>query len=203
MKQQYIKLFSFILGFSFIISGVLFVLVSVPIRDNKKESIKEDKIIADEIGNVYETFFEKEKTLSTHRNSITKDISSYVEFYIDMPDGYQNMIDAIGMYETNVKEVNDVSSYLRDKCSKNYSVLEANEKCNAYYINMEKTINSFIGDVDFFNSKIDEFNEWASKENESLSSSEKYKKLEKYVSKEFTSYVDLNNDGTYLGMNVD
>lgn len=203
MKQQYIKLFSFILGFSFIISGVLFVFVSIPIRENKKESIKEDKIIADEIGNVYETFFEKEKTLSTYRNSLTKDISSYVEFYTDMPSGYQKMIDVIAKYEREVEEVNDVSSYLGDKCNKNYSVLEANEKCSAYYINMEKTINLFIGDVEFFNSKIDEFNEWASKENESLSDSEKYKKLEKYVSKEFTSYVDLNSDGTFLGMNAD
>lgn len=203
MKQQYIKLFSFLLGLSFIISGVLFTVVSATVKEDKKKAIEEDSKIADEIGNVYDTFFEKEKALSSYRNSLNKDISNYVVFYTDMPDGYQKIIDEITKYDTYVKEVNDVSSYLSEKCSKNYSVLEANEKCSAYYINMEKTINSFIGDIEFFNSKIDEFNKWAEKENNSLLASTKYKKLDKYISKDFTSYVDLNGDGTFLGMNAD
>lgn len=203
MKQQYIKLFSFLLGLSFIISGVLFTVVSATIKEDKKKAIEEDNKIADEIGNVYETFFEKEKALSSYRSTLNKDISNYVIFYTDMPSGYKKIIDSIEKYDTYVKEVNDVSYYLSEKCSENYSVLEANEKCSAYYINMEKTINLFVGDIAFFNSKIDEFNEWAEKENNSLVASEKYKKLDKYVSKNFTSYVDLNGDGTFLGMNAD
>lgn len=203
MKQQYIKLFSFLLGLSFIISGVLFTVVSATIKEDKKKAIEEDNKIADEIGNVYETFFEKEKALSSYRSTLNKDISNYVIFYTDMPSGYKKIIDSIEKYDTYVKEVNDVSYYLSENCSENYSVLEANEKCSAYYINMEKTINLFVGDIAFFNSKIDEFNEWVDKENNSLIASEKYKKLDKYVSKNFTSYVDLNGDGTFLGMNAD
>lgn len=203
MKQQYIKLFSFLLGLSFIISGVLFTVVSATIKEDKKKAIEEDNKIADEIGNVYETFFEKEKALSSYRSTLNKDISNYVIFYTDMPSGYKKIIDSIEKYDTYVKEVNDVSYYLSENCSENYSVLEANEKCSAYYINMEKTINLFVGDIAFFNSKIDEFNEWVDKENNSLIVSEKYKKLDKYISKNFTSYVDLNGDGTFLGMNAD
>ncbi len=203
MKQQYIKLFSFLLGLSFIISGVLFTVVSATIKEDKKKAIEEDNEIADEIGNVYETFFEKESALSNYRNTFNKDISSYVVFYTDMPSGYKKIMEEVSKYETYVKEVNDISYYLSEKCSRNYSVLEANEKCTAYYINMEKTINLFIGDIKFFNSKIDEFNEWAEKENNSLVASKKYEKLEKYVLKDFTSYVDLNGDGTFLGMNAD
>lgn len=203
MKEQYIKLFSFLLGLSFIISGVLFTVVSATVKEDKKKAIEEDNKIADEIGNVYATFYEKENTLSNYRDTLNKDISNYVVFYTDMPGGYKKIIEKISKYDTYVKEINDISYYLSQNCSKNYSVLEANDKCTAYYINMEKTINSFIGDIEFFNSKIDEFNEWAEKENKSVLASKKYQKLEKYVSKEFTSYVDLNGDGTYLGMNAD
>ena len=31
----------------------------------------------------------------------------------------------------------------------------------------------------------------------------KYKELKEFVSEKYTKYVDLNNDGTYLGQNAD
>ena len=98
-------------------------------------------------------------------------------------------------------EVEDISSYLKDNCGERYSVLEANEKCDAYYINLERTINIFVGDVEYLNSRINNYNEWTETENNSAIATQHYDKLEEYKAKKYTHYVDLNDDGTVLGMN--
>ena len=202
MKQQYIKLFSFLLGISFIASGVIHLNVQA-YKNYKSEKIEKESIIADEIGDVYKTFITKGRELSTYRDDLIDDMSNYFVYYVDMPVGYQDMIGKMKVYEEKVKETEDISSYLKDKCTTTYSVADANEKCDLYYKNLEKTINVFIGDVEFFNSKIDEYNEWTKVENESVISTIDYKLLEKYDSTQFNNYVDLNGDGTYLGMNSD
>lgn len=200
MKQQYIKLFSFLLGISFILSGCIYTYVNT-YKQDKKEKVKHDTEIADEIGNVYKTFYDKVKNLSTYRDSLAEEMAKYTTYYSEMPDGYNEIIKKIGAYEEKVKETEDITSYLEDKCDTKYSVKEANEKCNAYYINLEKSINVFIGDVESFNSKIKEYNEWTKVENESVIATVEYKTLKEYKLEKYTDYVDLNKDGTYLGMN--
>ena len=202
MKQQYIKLFSFLLGISFIASGVIHLNVQA-YKNDKAEKIKNETAIADEIGDVYKTFITKGKDLSTYRDKLLDNMSEYFAYYVNMPDGYQDMIGKIKVYEEKVKETEDISYYLKEKCKTTYSVADANEKCDLYYKNLEKSINVYLGDIEFFNSKIDEYNEWTKVENESVISTKEYKLLEKYNSTMFTDYVDLNGDGTYLGMNSD
>ena len=198
MKQQYIKLFSFLLGISFIVSAVIFVYVK-DYKDEKQEKVKSESIIADEIGNVYKTFFNKEKELNKYRDKLHTELSSYLVYYSNMSKKYKNMFSMYTEYETKLHEIEDISSYLKDKCTTKYSVQNANEKCNAYYINLEKSINIFIDDIKFFNSKIKEYNEWTKVENKSVIATTKYKTLDEYKTERYTDYVDLNNDGTYLG----
>ena len=200
MKQQYLRLFSFLIGVTFIISGILFTVVN-NYKDEKREKIKKEQEIADEIGNVYATFYDKEKELSEYRDTLLKDINDFSVFYTEMPDGYGAVFSKVGKYETMISEIDDISSYLKGVCTKRYSVLEANDKCEAYYINLEKTINIFIGDLEYFNSKIKSFNEWTVTENESLIKTRTYDKLAEYTAKKYTDYVDLNNDETFLGRN--
>lgn len=202
MKEQYIKLFSFLLGLTFIISAVIFTFTNT-YKNEKKKMIKEDKEIADEIGDVYKTFYSTEKELSEFRDNYYKKLEKFTVFYSDMPSQYKSMIDDLNKYMEYVTTSEDISSYLKAKCTKKYSASSANEKCNAYYINLEKTINSFIEDVKFFNSKIDEYNEWIVEENKSVIATVKYKPLEQFKNEKYTDYVDLNKDGTYLGMNSD
>ncbi len=202
MKEQYIKLFSFLLGLTFIISAVIFTFTNT-YKNEKKKMIKEDKEIADEIGDVYKTFYSTEKELSEFRDNYYKKLENFTVFYSDMPSQYKSMIDDLNKYMEYVTTSEDISSYLKAKCTKKYSASSANEKCNAYYINLEKTINSFIEDVKFFNSKIDEYNEWIVEENKSVIATVKYKPLEQFKNEKYTDYVDLNKDGTYLGMNSD
>ena len=115
-----------------------------------------------------------------------------------MTTGYLDIIEQTNTYEEKIKEVEDVSSYLKEKCKKTYSSVDANEKCNAYYINLEKTINTFVKSVSYLNTKIDEYNSWTEKENESIGATVEYEKLDKYAPKYYKDYVDLNEDNTYL-----
>ena len=198
MKRQYLRLFSFLIGVTFIISGVLFTVVNNYKQDKKKKQ-EEEAALADEIGDVYQTFYEKEVDLSTYRDKLLNSVKEFSVFFTEMPDGYGAIIPQVEEYENLIMEIEDISSFLKDKCTVRYSVLEANDKCDAYVKNLEKTINIFVGDMEFFNSKIKDFNEWTEVENNSLIATKKYDKLAEYTIKKYTDYVDLNNDGTYLG----
>ena len=196
-KQQYIQLFSFMFGITFIVSSIVFTLGNA-YKEERKNRINEETIIADEIGNVYETFYSKETELNNFRADLTEKISDSAAYYANMPVNYDDIFTGFDSYEVQVGEIEDISVYLKEKCKKTYSILEANNKCNAYYINLEKTINLFVGEVDYFNAKIDEYNKWIVEENENPLTINKYEELDKYVSKKYDAYVDLNNDGTYL-----
>ena len=135
MKQQYIRLFSFLFGITFIVSGVIFVFVKM-YKDDRIRIEAKEKVIADEIGDVYKTFFDMESELTEARDSLMKDFSSYVTFYADMPKGYAGMKEKIEAYETKITEIEDASTFLKKKCEVKYSVSTANDKCIAYYINL-------------------------------------------------------------------
>ena len=198
MKNQYIKLFSLLIGIAAIFSGVIYVFAD-SYRNRRIDLIKEENMIADEIGEVYDTFFNKEKGLSEYRDNYNNDFKDFASYYSGMPDKYEGIVGELKQYETLIDESNDISSFLKDKCQKKYSVLEANRICDAYYINLEKTINLYIVDIELFNKKIDEYNTWTEKENASVTATTEYAKLEKYASVNYPDYVDLNEDGTFLG----
>lgn len=203
MKREYAKLFSFLIGIAFILSGIIFTLTRV-YKNNKAQSIEEENIIAAEIKNVYESFKIKTEEFSTKRDLINSDISEYVSYYTGIEKNYNDMIEELKEYENLVIEVEDSAVYLKKHClNESYSDQDANNKCNAYIINYEKTVNSFISDIEFFNSKIDEYNNWIISENEELDNEDKYTKVERYKATKYKEYIDINNDGTYLGRNSD
>ena len=198
MKQQYLRLFSFLIGLTFIVSGILFTFVN-DYKKYKKDQLDKEIKIAEEIDSVYDKFYDKEKELNTLRDELTEEITEFSLYFQQMPKNYDNIISKIDEYEKMIIDIDDTSSYLKDACKKRYSVSDANDLCDAYYINLEKSINLFIGDIQFFNSKIDEYNEWIITENESVITFVKYEKLDEYEIKKYKEYVDLNEDKTYLG----
>lgn len=203
MKREYAKLFSFILGITFILSGIIFAFVNSN-KIAKGEKIKEENLIIDEILNIYDTFKTKTEDFSVKRDEYLDDITEYTSYYSGMAKNYSNMQNKILKYETLVKEVEDSATYLKSNClNANYSKSEANSKCTAYIINYEKTVNSFVGDVEFLNNKIKEYNEWIKNENKKLNEKDKYKKLDEFEVKYYKDYIDINDDGIYLGKNKD
>ena len=97
MKQQYLRLFSFLLGISFIVSGVIFIYVK-EYKDEKKDKENEEIKIADEIGDIYAVFYNKEKELSSYRDELLDEMSEYFTFYTEMPSTYNEMIEKIINY---------------------------------------------------------------------------------------------------------
>ncbi len=199
-KQQYIQLFSLMLGLTFIISSIVFTLGNA-YKEERKERINEETIIAEKISEVYGDFYEKESKLNEFRDELTTKISESAEYFANMPENYDDIIDGFKKYEEMVQEIEEASVYLKEKCPKRYSILDSNNKCNAYYINLEKTINLFVGEVRYFNSKIKEYNEWTVVENENPLVINKYEIKDEYDSKVYKEFVDLNEDDTYLEKN--
>lgn len=199
MKRQYIRLFSFLIGITFILSGVIFFFVN-NYKQDKKAKIEAEIKLADEISEVYETFYNKEKELSTYRDETINEVKDFSSYYTEMPKGYDDIIPLLEKYEELLTEIENGSSFLQEKCTVRYSVLDANDKCDAYYINLEKSINIFVGDIEYFNGIIKNYNEWTEIENKSLIATDHYDTLELFTAKKYTDYVDLNNDGTKLGM---
>ena len=199
-KQQYIQLFSLMLGLTFIISSIVFTLGNA-YKEERKERINEETIVAEKISEVYGDFYEKESKLNEFSDELTTKISESAAFFAKMPENYDYIIDGFKKYEESVQEIEEASVYLKEKCSKKYSILDANNKCNAYYINLEKTINLFVGEVRYFNSKIKEYNEWTVVENENPLVIDKYEIKDEYDSKVYTEFVDLNKDDIYLEEN--
>ena len=202
MKREYAKLFSFILGIAFILTWVIFI-ISTEYKEKKQDKINEENKIIDEIFDIYEVFKKKTEGFSNKRDEVNTEVADYISYYTGMIDKYDSIVVTLENYETMVKEVEDTAVYLKDHCIKNsYSSIDANTKCNSYIMNYEKVVNTFVLDIEFFNSKINEYNEWAAKENEELKI-EKYQSLEKFVPKVYKEYIDINNDGTYLGRTSD
>lgn len=197
MKRQYTRLFSFLIGLSFILSGIIFAFVN-NYKAEKKKRIEAEIVIGEKIDDNYKSFYDKEKELSEFRDKFVDDIQDFSSFYQNMETEYKTVKSEIEEYETIIKGIDDNSSYLKEVCVKRYSVLEANEKCDAYYINLEKSINLFVGDLEFLNSKIEEYNKWADEENALETTLEKHDKLDSIDASYYKDYVDLNDDGTYL-----
>lgn len=202
MRKQFVNLFTFLVGITLIISGVIFVFTK-SFKDSKTQRLEEENILADEIGEVYKTFFDKEQNITRTSEELNQAIIEYASYYTNMTEGYSEIINKFNSYQDSVREVEDISSFLKEKCVNSYSVASANEKCNAYYINLERTINIFVGSIKYLNTKIDEYNEWTKTENESVGTTVKYEALDRYTSKYYNDYVDLNKDGTFLEMNND
>jgi hypothetical protein len=203
MKIAYTKLFSFILGFTFILSSIIFVFTS-QYKDEKQEIIDAETKIVDEIFDIYELFKNKTEIFGETRDNLIEKISEYTAYYTNMAGSeYETIIEELTQYEKLVAELEDNAVYLKEHCiSTTYSSSDANSKCNSYIINYEKTVNAFIGDITFFNSKIDEYNTWAKEENNELNE-EKYQNLNKFESEKYNQYIDINGDGTYLGQASD
>ncbi len=212
-KKEYAKLISFILGLTFIIAGITFSVTQV-YKENRDKKRAEEILIIDEIVKDYETFNAKAEEFSEKRTDINDDMSSYTSYYLNMFQNYDDMMKELEDYEALLKEVDESGSYLKNNCiSKTYSSADANHKCNTYIMNLEKSINSFVSDISFLNNKIDEYNEWikTNKEEKIIVTERKkkvqktivYENLDTFSPKYYKDYVDINNDGTYLGKNAD
>ena len=203
MKKEYIKLFSIMIGISLLIASGIY-LVSNNFKNERQKQIDAERIIIDEIGDLYKEFNEKEKVFNEKREAYIKAVDSGSTYFANMPKNYTKMTNAAKEYEDILVELDDFDTFLYASCKdQTYSKSSTNKKCLNYLKNMEKTINTFIDDIKYLNHKIDEYNEWIKTENKSVIVYTKYKALKNFESNKYTEYVDLDGDGFNLGANLD
>lgn len=188
MKKKIIPIIIIIGAIIMIAIGTIIVVGGVK-RD--EEAIKKamDSIVTD-----YETFKKEIENFSTQRESIYNEVMN-TPYYSDVFNNYNSNIEKIKTYENLVSEIDKSSKGLKTNCvNKRYKDQDITNKCNAFIINYEQSMNYFVNDITRFNTRIDEYNDWSTTAN----TDKKYTKLEKYDSK-YNKYVDINNDKVFSG----
>ena len=203
MKREYIKLFSIMIGISLLISSGIYVIAN-NFKNEKQKAIDEEKVIIDEIGDLYKQFNEKEVDFNTKREEYIKTVDNGSTYFASMPANYNKMIAKAKEYEELLVELDDFDTFLYASCKNHtYSKNSTNKNCLTYLKNMEKTINTFIDDIKYLNHKIDAYNEWIITENKSVIVYKKYTALKNFESEKYTDYVDLDEDQVKMGANGD
>ena len=199
MKKEYIKLFSFMIGVALLLSALVYG-ISNSYKGSKQKAINSEKKTLEEIGSAYDIFSAKLEQFTSLRDKTITDIEDYSSYYTGMDTKYEDILKEVKEYDKVAGELKNSIGDLSKKCiNKSYSDLVVNQKCINFILNYERSINTFVGDIYFFNSRIDTFNEWVDTENKNKTKEREYKKVEKYTANSFKDYIDVNNDGTYLG----
>lgn len=176
-----------ILGISGLILTVVggIMLVAKGFKGEQESLTKTMNIIVDD----YSVFKTKVENFSNLREQIYSDVMNS-QYYSEVFDKYATNIEKITKYEEAVTEIDNASKNLKKNCTeRKYNDQDVTNKCNAFIINYEQSINYFINDITRFNERIEEYNKWRTTENTNT----KYTELQKFNSK-YTEYVDINGD---------
>lgn len=178
------------LGLLLLVSGgILFVINGF--KGEKEDLTRSMNIIVDD----YETFRTKVEKFSNLRENIYNDVMNS-QYYTDVYTNYVMNIQKLKEYESVVTEVDNASNSLKKSCiGKNFNDKDVINKCNAFIINYEQSINYFINDIARFNTRIKEYNTWLTTQGNTAS---KYNSLNEYNSK-YKDYVDVNSDKIFSG----
>lgn len=177
-----------VLGIVSLISGGILTFVTSYKEDQAKVT-KTMNIIVDD----YETFRKQVEAFSTSREKIYNEVMN-TQYYAEVYSNYNVNVQKLQEYENAVVEIDKVGKKLKESCiGKNYTNQDVVNKCNAFVINYEQSINYFINDINRFNSRIKEYNTWVASQTETT-----YKTLTEYDAK-YKDYIDINNDKTFSG----
>ena len=174
-----------------IVGGLILTIVGsiLLVSNGFKSEQKKLKQTMDTIVNDYTTFKTKVEEFSKLREQIYSDVMNS-QYYSEIFNNYSANVEKLTKYEELVTEIDNVSKNLKKNCTeRKYSDQDVTNKCNAFIINYEQSINYFINDITRFNEKIEEYNKWRTTEN----TDKKYTELGKYNTK-YTEYVDINGD---------
>ncbi len=195
MKKDIIKLISFILATTFIMSGVIYFFVFNYKEEKRIKIEKEEKYFAS-INTAYEEFREKSTDIGKSIEEMNNYIIDYSEFYVEMPVKYGEAVEKVEFYTEELIKLENETKYLMDNCQDvEHNNVIVTRNCHSYVISFEKTVNAFINGIKFLNDKITDYNNWVDEEKKD------FKKLELIVVEKYNNYVDYNKDGIYLGVN--
>lgn len=187
MKNK-LALILLILGLLLLASGGALLVVN-GFKSDKEDLAQTMNIIVDD----YEIFRKKVETFSTLRENIYNEVMNS-QYYTDVYTNYNTNVQKLKEYENAVTEVENASKNLKNSCiGKTFNDQDVINKCNAFVINYEQSINYFINDVARFNTRINEYNTWLATQTDT-----QYKTLTEYNAT-YKDYVDINNDKNFSG----
>lgn len=177
-----------VIGVTCIIWGLITLFISSVKKDQKEMNARMDVIISR-----YTAFNSKLEEFSTKRDEIHQSFldTIYYEALGNNDTEYKNKLYE---YEQIVTDISKSTKKLREYCKDGiyYSQSDVNSKCNSFKQGYEEMINTFVEDVNLYNSNLEQYNSWLDSEGKTDAV-----KLENY--KTSKKYIDYNKDGTYAG----
>lgn len=172
-------------GIILVFLGITISIVSI-MNQEKKETEKSQ----DDVREKYQAF----KTEADKFTEARKEYQTEVEedlFIESVEEDYEIWMEAIKQYQNVVDKVIDNANPLDGLCvGKNYPDQNVMANCQAYMINYETVMNYYVKDIEAFNEFMEEYytDYQGDKEKYPI-----YKLDEKY------HYIDVNDDGKYIG----
>ena len=141
----------------------------------------------------YDKFKKSLEKINKERDEIYKEFleTIYYDTFSKNDTAYKNRLYE---YEEKVTNLSKKNKDLKEYCAKGvyYSSSDANSKCNAFNLSYEEMINTFVDDINRYNSNIKKYNKYLDDQNNTEAI-----RLEKYKTKK--NYIDFNQDGEYSG----
>ena len=201
MKKDTMKLFGFMILITVVVATIVLFIVN-GIEENNKKKIAEDKAFMDKIDKAYANFEITLEEFGTDHDEYITEITDKTSINTSIPANYKSLQEVVKNYEKRVDEIDSDYKFLYDNCYEkftSYNRKSTNTKCLKYLRYLEQTINSFIEDVKYINTRIDEYNKWTESYNGSTLALTTYKKLDHITPSKYKDYVDLDKDAIYLG----
>lgn len=189
MKRK-ISLGISIIGIICMLAGASLLVVNVNNGKKEYESLKNS------IVNDYEDFKVKIESFSEERTNIYNSLNE-ITYLTDLSVNYDKLVQEYKDYELTLQEIENSSKNLKVNCyKKDYIETDINNKVSAFTINYEQAVNYYIQDVEAFNEKVRNYNNWIQTSQVATT----YVELAEFESS-YKEYVDINGDGIYNGVN--
>ena len=182
-----------IIGITCIVWGFITMFISSVKKDQKEMNSRMDII-----NKSYKDFSKKIEEFNTMRDSLHKEFLDkvYYETLVTQDTEFKNKLKT---YEELVSNISlSTKDNLRKYCIDDiyYSSSDVNSECAAFKLGYEEMVNSFVDDINQYNSNLVQYNAWLDSEGKTDSIH-----LEGYETKK--KYIDYNKDGEYSGKEID
>lgn len=182
MKNKKIQIIILVVGITLIIIGLSILIYSNIHEQNQNTKKKEETVLTS-----YNTFKGSTELFNTAWDKFQTAVSSDL-FVESVEDDYDVWQESIKEYKKAVDLVENDSKELKKVCINNYyKNKDVQNKCDAFIIAYETTINYFVKDIDTYNQFIKEYK----KDNDN-------KEVSEYV-QDIYEYIDINEDGRFIG----
>lgn len=189
MKRK-LSLLVVLIGCISLVAGISLLVVNLKNDQKAYESLKTS------IVNDYENFKVKIESFSEERTNVYEGLNK-ISYLTDLATNYNTLVAEYDKYAETLKAIEESSEDLKVNCYKEeFNETDINNKVSAFTINYEQAVNYYIQDVEAFNEKVRNYNDWVL--NSQVVGT--YKTLEEYETS-YKEYIDINGDGIYNGVN--